>query len=87
MIVSGCAKLAMARGRPNSAARLLGVVEAMRESLGIRLPSVIQTSEQRCAELVRRTLGDHEYESSQHAGRQLTIEETVALVRSELGFA
>jgi tetratricopeptide (TPR) repeat protein len=85
MIVSGCAKLALTRGEPQSAARLLGAVEAMRHSLGIRLPPIIRTSQEQCAELARLALGDDQYEAAQDEGRQLTTEEAVALIHTQLG--
>ena len=71
-IVSGGAKLAMAQDQPECATRLLGVVEVMRDSLGIRLPPVIHSSGERCAELARKTLGAEEYEASRQAGGKLT---------------
>jgi hypothetical protein len=83
-IASGCAKLAMGRGEPDLAASLLGVVEAMRLALGICLTPVIQTSTQRCEQLARQALGEEDYEAVCQAGAQLSIDQTVTLVRSEV---
>jgi hypothetical protein len=84
-IASGCAKLAMGRGEPDLAARLLGAVEAMRLALGICLTPVIQTSMQRCEQLARQALGEEDFEAVCQAGAQLSIDQTVTLIRSEVG--
>jgi predicted ATPase/class 3 adenylate cyclase len=83
-IASGCAKLAMGRGKPDRAARFLGAVEAMRLALGICLTPVIQTSTERCEQLARQALGERDYEAVGQAGAQLSIDQTVTLVRSEV---
>jgi tetratricopeptide (TPR) repeat protein len=83
-IASGCAKLAMGRGKPDRAARFLGAVEAMRLALGICLTPVIQTSTERCEQLACQALSEKDYEAVFHAGAQLTIDQTVALIRSEV---
>jgi hypothetical protein len=84
MIASGAAKLAIRRGHSQTAARLIGVVEAMLQSLGVVLTPVIRASQDRYAQIAQKALGDHDYETAQRAGRKLTTEETVVLVRSEL---
>jgi predicted ATPase/class 3 adenylate cyclase len=84
MIASGTANVATRRGRADKAARLVGAVEARRESLGVVLPPVIRASQQRCEQTARDSLGDDEYETAKRAGRKLTTEELVGLVRSEL---
>jgi tetratricopeptide (TPR) repeat protein len=84
LIASGAAKLAVRRGHAETAARLLGAVEAMRQSLGVVLPPVIQASQERCEQIANHALGDDEYETAKRAGRKLTTEEVAILVRSEL---
>jgi predicted ATPase len=84
MIASGAAKLAIRRGHSETAARLLGAVEAMRQSLGVVLPPVIRASQERCEQMAHHALGDDDYETANRAGRKLPTEETVVLVRSEL---
>jgi predicted ATPase/class 3 adenylate cyclase len=84
MIASGAAKIAIRRGHPETAARLIGAVEATRQSLGVVLPPVVHASQERCEQIAHDALGDDEYESARREGGQVTTEETVVLVRLEL---
>ena len=67
--LAGCAYLAVARGQPAQAGRLLGAAEACYEAHGIRAPSPDRPNYERVAAAVRAALGDAAPAAGPPAGR------------------
>lgn len=76
--LDGLAGLALARGQPERAARLIGAGEAVRRWLGSPLPPVDPAGYADNVAATRAALGDTVFASAQEDGRALTFEDAVA---------
>jgi hypothetical protein len=75
--VAGLAEVALARGQTERAARLLGAVEAARETLG--MGRIVQKHHgERITADTRAALEAADFERAWSGGRVLTVEEAVA---------
>jgi tetratricopeptide (TPR) repeat protein len=74
----GLAGVARARGEPERAARLLGAVEALCETQGIRFWSAARAEQEREIAAVRAALSEEALATAWAEGRSLSLEEAVA---------
>ncbi len=70
--------MAMETGQPESAARLLGAAEAVRQAIGARLPPVERADYEATVQATRAALGDEAFAAARAAGLALTLEQVVA---------
>jgi predicted ATPase len=78
--VEGLAMLANAYDDCARAAQLFGLATRLREESGTQSPAPQRAEVERELELARERLGASEFEASRHAGRELTVDEAIALV-------
>ncbi len=75
--LTGLAAVSAAEGPPQQAARLLGVVEALREQIGASVPRLHAGHENAVAP-ARARLGEAKFATLQAAGRTLPLDEAIA---------
>jgi predicted ATPase/DNA-binding CsgD family transcriptional regulator len=78
--LDGFAGLFTLEGRPDLGARLYGVASGLRERIDAALPPVFQAWRDRELPLARSALGNAAFEASFADGRQLTLNEALALL-------
>jgi hypothetical protein len=78
----GFADVLLAEGQPHHAARLLGVSEAVRESLGQTIPPVDRPAYDQTIAAVRASLPSDEFDRQRAAGRSMTAEQAIERVLS-----
>jgi len=83
--LEGMARVETVRGRPERAARLLGVSAAQRESLGTSLPPVARTDHDHAVDAARAALGEEAFEAAWSAGHALSLREAISEVLGEEG--
>jgi non-specific serine/threonine protein kinase len=66
-----------------SAARLLGAAEALRESMGYRLPNEEHDQQAQIVAMIRSDLADSKFQSAWNAGRTMTMQQTTEYVMAE----
>ncbi|HEX6535840.1 MAG TPA: BTAD domain-containing putative transcriptional regulator [Gemmatimonadaceae bacterium] len=74
--LEGLVGLAVARGAPADAARLMGAVDALRERIAVVLPACDRAERERLLAIVRRELG-REFDGAYREGRSLPLHEIV----------
>jgi predicted ATPase/transcriptional regulator with XRE-family HTH domain len=83
---TGLAGVAARRGRPERAARLFGVADALSEKTGAGVSwSVLRSLNERDLAVTREQLDPEAFETAWAEGRAMTIEEAVAYALSEAG--
>ena len=75
--VSGLAGVALDSGQPELAARLLGAVEALLETLAVTLQGIDSNVFQRDSQAAREQLGDATFAEAWGSGRLLTLEQAI----------
>jgi len=70
--------VALAEGRPEAAARLLGQADALRDLVGEPLAPYEREAYDAVAQALRAAMGEEAFESARAQGRRLTLEEAVA---------
>lgn len=70
-------------GRFESAARLLGAAEALRESMGYRLPIEEHDQQEQIVAMIRSDLDDSKFQSAWNAGRTMTLQQTTEYAITE----
>ena len=80
--MQGLAAVAVSRGDPGRAARLLGSAEALLETAGIPLYAQVDLDlHQRAADAAREELGEQAWNAARDEGRAMSFEEAVAYAR------
>ncbi len=77
--LEGLARIAVATGEPEAAARLLGAADALREATGAARSSYFRALYERVLAQTRAQLGDDPFETAWAAGRTLTPEQAPAV--------
>jgi tetratricopeptide (TPR) repeat protein len=77
------ARVAVAEGQPERAARLLGAAEALRDALGAPLPPADGAEYQRDVTVIRAGLGEEAFAAAWAAGRAMSLEEAVTVALQE----
>jgi hypothetical protein len=77
------ARLALAEGWPERAARLLGAADALRDAIGAPLPPVYRAAHEHDMATARTALGDAAFAAAWAAGRALALEQAVAEALAE----
>jgi hypothetical protein len=77
-VLEGFGALARAQEQPESAVRLYGASNVLRESIGIHLPPNEREEVERDLAALRATLGEAAFDSAWSAGRALTWEQAIA---------
>lgn len=70
-------------GQADSAARLLGAAEALRESLGVDLAPAERETHEETAAAVRQALGEEQFSAAWRLGRELPLAEAIAYALQE----
>jgi non-specific serine/threonine protein kinase len=78
--LEGVARLALATGEPERAARLFGCAAEVRENIGLPLTGRIAARFERAYERLRSTLGAARFEAEWQAGRTVSLNDAVSLV-------
>ena len=81
--LTGLAALALGRGRPEAAARLLGAADVIDGAGGAVRPPVLQRRHERLAADVAAALAEDAFAAAWAAGQALSPEEAVALALAE----
>jgi predicted ATPase/class 3 adenylate cyclase len=81
--LEGLGAIAVARGRPERAARLLGAAEALREAISAPLPPAEHAEHDRSVAAVRTALGEEAFAAACAAGQAMSLEDAVALALDE----
>jgi hypothetical protein len=81
VILIGFARLALAAGDPERAARLMAAAEGLRERMGIRLWPMLRRGEDELRAQIRDALGPARFEEVFAAGRELSQREAIAVAR------
>jgi non-specific serine/threonine protein kinase len=82
MALAGLAELAGVYGPASSAATLLGGMDALVEEAGAIYFPFVRDNYARAAGAARAVLGEEQFAALRDAGRQLSLEETVAIAAS-----
>ena len=75
--LEGLARVAVAQGRPERAARLLGASAALREEMGASLSPIVRADHDHAATAAREALGEEAFEVAYAAGRAMPFEEYI----------
>jgi len=81
----GFARLALAEGDPERAARLAGAADGLRRRVGLRALILLRQGEAELVDQIRQTLGADRFDQAFAAGAQLTQQEVVDVVRGRPG--
>ena len=76
--LAGLAGVASLEGQSQRAARLWGVAERLRTSMGARPAPASRATRERLMAMARQQLGDAAFEAAWAAGQTLTLEEALA---------
>jgi hypothetical protein len=79
------ARLSVAEGDPERAARLAGAAEGLRDRAGFSTWPALRRGEAQLAAEIRQTLGDERFGHAFAAGARLTQHEAVAAIRDRPG--
>ncbi|MGH3145725.1 MAG: tetratricopeptide repeat protein, partial [Rubrobacter sp.] len=77
--LEGLARVSAMQGRPEQAARILGVSAALREELGTLLTPIARADHDHAVDTARAALGDDAFEAAWAVGHALSLEGAVAL--------
>jgi predicted ATPase/DNA-binding NarL/FixJ family response regulator len=77
-VLSGIAGVAVAQGRPERAARLLGATAALRDQIGAAIEDWNRSTHERVATLVQAALSPAAFEAAWLAGKTLSLEAVFA---------
>ena len=83
--LEGMARVAVARGRPELAARLLGSSAALRDEMGMPLTLVERTDHEYSTNIARTELGAEAFEEAWALGYATSLEEAIASTLGEEG--
>ena len=75
--LEGLARVAVAQGRMERAARLCGAAAALREDRGWPLPPAKRAKNDRTVAAARDALGEEAFEAAWDRGHELSLEEAV----------
>jgi predicted ATPase/class 3 adenylate cyclase/DNA-binding CsgD family transcriptional regulator len=78
--LEGLARMAVATGKPEAAARLLGAADALRDATGATRPAYWRALYEPSLARTRARLGDDAFETARAAGRELTPEQAPAVL-------
>jgi predicted ATPase/DNA-binding XRE family transcriptional regulator len=81
--LEGMARVAVARGRPELAARLLGTSAALRDEMGMPLTLVERTDHEYSTDIARTELGAEAFEGAWALGYVTSLEEAIASTLGE----
>ena len=84
-IVECLARLAVGDGHPQTAARLFGAADAIRQRIGVVRFAVYQTGYNAAIESLRDVLGEAPFDAAWAQGAALSIEETIAYAKRGRG--
>ena len=76
--LEGMARVEAARGRPERAARLLGISAAQREEMGRPLSPFVQADHDHAASAARAAMGEDAFAAAWTAGQAMSLEEAIA---------
>jgi predicted ATPase/DNA-binding XRE family transcriptional regulator len=76
--LEGMARVAVMRGRPEKAARLLGASAALREELGTPLSPMVRADHDHAAKAAREALGEEAFSATWAVGHAMPLEESIA---------
>jgi len=76
--LEGLARVAVAQGRMQRAARLCGAAAALREDRGWPLPPAKRAEHDRTVATARKALGEEAFAAAWARGHVLPVEETIA---------
>jgi hypothetical protein len=76
--LEGLARVAVMKGRPERAARLLGASAALRDEMGTPLSPIIRADHDHASKTAHEALGEVEFEAAFAAGRAMPFEESIA---------
>ena len=76
--LEGFAKLALAAGQPERAARLLGAAEALRDQLSVPIPFIEQADHNQAVTQARERLGEAVFTAIWAEGQAMTLEQSIA---------
>ena len=79
----GLAAVLAFTGEGESAARLLGAAEALRESLGVDLAPAERETHEQTAGAVREAVGEERFSAAWRQGRELSLDEAIAYALAE----
>ncbi|WP_438014170.1 protein kinase [Sorangium sp. So ce315] len=82
-VIEALARAAVAAGRPERGARLLGGAAALREAIGTPVPPIERPALAACVEAARAALGDAAYEARAAEGRGAGLDATTAAALAE----
>ena len=85
--LEGLAALDAVVGQPDRAARLLGATDAIRAVIGAPLPPLLQEAHERAVTATQAALGETAFAAAQAEGRELTLDQAVALALAGLNNA
>ena len=83
--LEGMARVAVVRGRPVLAARLLGTSAALRDEMGVPLTLVERTDHEYSVNIARSELGEEAFEEARALGYATPLEEAIASTVGEAG--
>jgi predicted ATPase/DNA-binding CsgD family transcriptional regulator/tetratricopeptide (TPR) repeat protein len=75
--LEGMASVLAAQGDPAWAARLWGMAESIRETIGSPLPPIFRAEYERAVASARRQLGEHAFSALWAVGRAMTLEQVL----------
>ncbi len=73
--LGGLAAIAVSRGQPVRAVRLLSAAESLRETAGVRLPPAERADDERILEKTRAQLGTQAFAAAWDTGRNMTLKD------------
>jgi len=76
--LEGMARVAAMQGRPDRAARLLGVSAALREEMGTPLSPIVQGDHDFTTNSTREAIGERAFEATWTAGHATPLDESIA---------
>jgi len=78
--LEGLARVEAVQGRPERAARVLGVSAATREEVGTRLTRITRSDHDHAASLARAALGDDAFEAAWDRGYEVPLDKAISEV-------